>query len=106
MVLLGFSVSLAVETIQLVTRVGIFDVDDLMLNTLGAALGYLVFAVCNRVRRKIYYGKKYKYSFTRDHEAKEGLEALVLSGISFAAFIVLAIISFAFSGKGGACWVR
>ena len=45
--------------------------------------------------------KKYKYSFTRDHEAKEGLEALVLSGISFAAFIVLAIISFAFSGKGG-----
>ena len=46
--------------------------------------------------------KKYKYSFTRDHEAKEGLEALVLSGISFAAFIVLAIISFAFSGKGGA----
>ena len=50
--------SLAVETIQLVTRVGIFDVDDLMLNTLGAALGYLVFAVCNRVRRKIYYGKK------------------------------------------------
>ena len=57
-VLLGFSVSLAVETIQLVTRVGIFDVDDLMLNTLGAALGYLVFAVCNRVRRKIYYGKK------------------------------------------------
>ena len=46
--------------------------------------------------------KKYKYSFTRDHEAKEGLEALVLSGISFAAFIVLAIISFAFSGNGGA----
>ena len=56
-ILLGFCVSLAVETIQLAAKVGIFDVDDLMLNTLGAAVGYVVFAVCNAVRRKI-YGEK------------------------------------------------
>ena len=41
--------------------------------------------------------KKYKYSFTRKNEAKGGKEALVLAGISFAAFLVLIIVSFAFS---------
>ena len=33
------------------------DVDDLILNTLGAALGYLIFVACNHIRR-YYYGKK------------------------------------------------
>ena len=56
-ILSGFSLSLVVEVVQLVTKVGCFDVDDLILNTLGAALGYLAFAVCNYLRRKR-YGKK------------------------------------------------
>lgn len=41
----GFTLSLCVEIIQLVTKLGCFDVDDLIMNTLGAALGYLLFAV-------------------------------------------------------------
>ena len=41
----GFNLSLCVECIQLVSRVGSFDVDDMILNTLGTALGYVVFAV-------------------------------------------------------------
>lgn len=53
----GLGVSLTVECIQLVTKVGCFDVDDLILNTLGAALGYLFFVICNHIRR-IYNGKK------------------------------------------------
>lgn len=53
----GLCLSLCVETIQLVTKVGCFDVDDLILNTLGAAVGYLGFAVCDHIRRR-YYGKK------------------------------------------------
>lgn len=53
----GFALSLTVELIQLVTRVGIFDVDDLILNTLGAAIGYLFFVICDYFRRN-YYGKK------------------------------------------------
>ena len=36
--LLGFMFSLCVETIQLITKVGCFDVDDLILNTLGAMI--------------------------------------------------------------------
>lgn len=55
--LLGFSLSLFVECTQLVTKVGSFDVDDLFLNTVGAVLGYLIFAVCNRVRRWFYEKK-------------------------------------------------
>lgn len=55
--LLGLTLSLVVETIQLVFKVGCFDVDDLILNTLGAILGYLLFVICNGVRRLIYEKK-------------------------------------------------
>lgn len=53
----GFAISLLVETIQLITKVGCFDVDDLILNTLGALVGYLLFWICNQIRRG-HYGKK------------------------------------------------
>ena len=49
--LLGFSFSLLVECTQLVTRVGTFDVDDLILNTLGAMIGCGAFLICNKFRR-------------------------------------------------------
>ncbi len=49
---LSMFLSLGVETVQLVTRVGSFDVDDILLNTIGGILGYVVFAACSRVRRK------------------------------------------------------
>ncbi|MBS6194422.1 MAG: VanZ family protein [Clostridiales bacterium] len=55
--LLGFSLSLLVECVQLVYKVGSFDVDDILLNTLGAVLGYVMFAVCNRMRRWLYEKK-------------------------------------------------
>lgn len=55
--LAGFGLSLMVEVIQLITKVGCFDVDDMILNTAGAALGYLLFFICDHLRRKI-YGKK------------------------------------------------
>lgn len=55
---LGFFMSLAVETVQLFTRAGSFDVDDLMLNTLGVILGFLLFQILNRVRRTWDHGQK------------------------------------------------
>lgn len=39
----GFFSSLAVETVQFIFRVGSADVDDLILNTLGAWFGYLAY---------------------------------------------------------------
>lgn len=51
-VLLSLELTLAVELIQLLLKVGIFDVDDIFLNTLGGILGYLGFVLCNRIYRK------------------------------------------------------
>ena len=51
-VLLGFEFSLLVEITQLFGKVGSFDVDDILLNTLGAACGYVSFLVVITLRRK------------------------------------------------------
>lgn len=53
----SLGLSLCVEVLQLVTRVGSFDVDDILLNTIGGVLGYIVFVICNLIRRKCYVRK-------------------------------------------------
>lgn len=58
MIFVSFEFSLAVETIQLISKVGSFDVDDLLLNTIGGAIGYLSFMILNHIRRKYYEKKK------------------------------------------------
>jgi glycopeptide antibiotics resistance protein len=52
MTLLTFEVSLVIEVVQLITRVGIFDVDDLLLNTIGGMVGYMLFRIFDLIRRK------------------------------------------------------
>ncbi len=47
-----FLFSLSVELLQLVARVGVFDVDDLLLNTLGGFLGFLVYYVLLVMNRR------------------------------------------------------
>lgn len=44
-ILWSFNLTLAVELLQLVARVGCFDVDDLILNTLGGAIGIILYKV-------------------------------------------------------------
>ena len=39
----GFLISLGYETVQLLTGLGVFDVDDLILNTSGAFAGFILF---------------------------------------------------------------
>ena len=56
----SFGLSLCVETFQLVTKVGSFDVDDLLLNTIGGVLGYMIFAICAAARRRYDHKKKAK----------------------------------------------
>ena len=51
-ILLCFEFSAVAEVIQLVTKVGCFDVDDLMLNTFGGCIGYLVFVVYRTIAEK------------------------------------------------------
>lgn len=49
---LCFCLSLCIETVQLVSHVGSFDVDDLLLNTLGGLLGYLIFRIARGMRER------------------------------------------------------
>src|ERR671916_1063971 len=42
---LAVAVGLAIEGMQVVFRVGIFDIDDVILNALGTMIGYWVFTI-------------------------------------------------------------
>ena len=44
--------SIGIETAQLVTKVGAFDVDDIFLNTIGGLLGY-IFLKLTKLRKHI-----------------------------------------------------
>jgi len=51
--LLSLELSLVIEVIQLFTYVGSFDVDDLILNTLGGLIGYWGYKAMRSLGRKI-----------------------------------------------------
>lgn len=52
-IIYSFGLCLGVEIFQLLTKVGSFDVDDILLNTIGGFLGYLVFSFVRwKARRK------------------------------------------------------
>ena len=44
----SFLLSLMIETVQLLFRVGSFDVDDILLNTLGGLIGFILYWFLNR----------------------------------------------------------
>lgn len=43
-----FLLSLMIESVQLLFRVGSFDVDDIFLNTLGGLIGFILYRFLNR----------------------------------------------------------
>lgn len=47
--MITFLFSLLIESVQLITRTGSFDVDDIFLNTLGGILGYVIYKVSIRI---------------------------------------------------------
>ncbi|MEH7178293.1 VanZ family protein [Neobacillus vireti] len=49
-IIFGFFTSCLVEVIQLLTSIRSFDVDDLILNTLGAIIGFVLFRLFDKVR--------------------------------------------------------
>ncbi|MFV0466530.1 MAG: VanZ family protein [Lachnospiraceae bacterium] len=57
-ILLSFVLSLSIELVQLVARVGSFDVDDMILNTIGGAIGFLLYLLLRRVWNKYHEEKK------------------------------------------------
>ena len=55
--LFSFELSLCVEIVQLVTKIGSFDVDDLLLNTLGGICGFAIYTVYQWGKR-LFCGKR------------------------------------------------
>ena len=47
-----FIFSLEVEFIQFIGRIGVFDVDDIILNTLGGFLGFIVYYILLLINRR------------------------------------------------------
>lgn len=70
-VLLSFLCSFCIETLQLISMRGSFDVDDLMLNTLGGFLGYLCFLAAVFLRWQTGVERE-RLSDERHKAAKEG----------------------------------
>lgn len=50
-ILLSLIFLLGAETAQLIFRVGVFDVDDLILNMTGVILGYLIYIAISRINK-------------------------------------------------------
>ncbi len=48
-ILHGFLCCLCIEIFQLITRRGFFEVDDILHNTLGVIIGYLIYLIVNRI---------------------------------------------------------
>ena len=46
---IGCGISLTIEVLQLVYRRGVFNIDDIIHNTLGCAIGYGIFRLCNTI---------------------------------------------------------
>ena len=51
--LFTFELTFVIEIIQLLSRVGSFDVDDLFLNTLGGILGYIIYMICHKIKNLV-----------------------------------------------------
>lgn len=49
---IGFMVSLSIEVSQIVFRVGVFELDDLLKNTIGTGVGYILFKILNKKLEK------------------------------------------------------
>ena len=61
----SFMLSLAVEMFQFITKVGCFDVDDLLLNTVGGIIGHIIFCVCAAKGRNNGQNKKKRKKYGR-----------------------------------------
>jgi glycopeptide antibiotics resistance protein len=50
---IGFLLSLFIELTQLITTRGVFNVDDIIHNVLGCAMGFFCFVICYKMIKKI-----------------------------------------------------
>ena len=49
---IGFGITLIIEIVQYITKLGIFDVDDILNNTFGTLIGYSMYMIYNNIKSK------------------------------------------------------
>lgn len=91
--LLAFITSTSIELLQLITRRGFFELDDIVLNTAGAVIGYLGFAL-------------FYYSFRAlTHRVKEKDDGKINSSLvamfQLLPILIMIIVIFSFSSEDG-----
>ena len=91
--LLAFISSMLIELTQLITARGYFEVDDIVLNTLGALLGYMAFSVC--YHSYIDIKKKTEIPLNK-HEIQ--INRVTLFVIQLLPVILVTMMIFRFSG--------
>ena len=82
-VLLSFAMSLLVETMQLVGKVGSFDVDDLLLNTIGGFAGYSFVATGLAAAALVFYAAAISFSYYT-----QGNAPLAAAALGFCSIII------------------
>ena len=74
--LVSLEMTLAIEILQMVFQVGIFDVDDIFMNTLGGTLGYILYEVCYGVLKSwIRRGRKNEWQEKKSKSTKKSTES-------------------------------
>lgn len=58
---IGFLVTLLIETIQYITKIGIFEIDDIFDNTMGVLIGYCIYMILNNLKTK--QDRKYIFGY-------------------------------------------
>lgn len=53
-IIIAIVFSFLIEITQLITVLGTFDIDDILLNTLGALIGYVLYLAFIRIRHVVY----------------------------------------------------
>lgn len=69
--LFGAVTSLGIETLQLITGRGYFQIDDILTNTLGALIGALLFVCVGGLLKRFFQHKKEKEDGEEGHELRQ-----------------------------------
>lgn len=84
--LYSFAMSLSIESLQYLSATRIFDIDDIILNTLGGVIGYLFFNLAGRKLHPVAIG-----------ETRHVLPSLRMMASSFAVLVMAFGAVFAYS---------
>ena len=58
---IGFLITVLIETMQYITKIGIFEIDDIFNNTIGVLIGYCIYMILNNLKTE--QNRKYIFAY-------------------------------------------